>query len=434
MTSVAPSCARTRPMTQPDADAARTMVLVNCIVTGFWALSNIYGSIVVRRLRLKAMKLDPELCSLYLAAHRSLVWCAIKVLALMVAATVLLHRAFVDPTFTAHDIPLTTASESASINFCEEDFAHSPIAEPVNTASSLATYPLLALFGLFGPAAHMAPRHVVSHVALFVVGIGSAALHTFLTRTAQSGDELPMLWWAVIMAFQAFDTTLGAIGSAAHRSVVLVPCFAAGTLVATGVYLGGTSNFLLFFFMFAFSGTCIGIFIPWIVLRHDWEASHGGRGLAVNAYVLLPLAISIGWCMIPACWLWMAELVLCDSMAQKHLGATAFIWTRLVHPGWHSLSAITAWLISQIMVATAAMVQGDGRSVPAIRSMAGVPFVAFIERPTTPSVVGSGAPRSHRSSSPSKRAARSSPAPRSRSPRDPWHRRPHRGQRSHSKT
>ena len=72
-------------------------------------------------------------------------------LVLMFSATVILTSPIL---YLEHqqDDELAAVEQSSSINFCEEDFRHTPyIAEPANVISSLTCYVPLALLGLFGP-------------------------------------------------------------------------------------------------------------------------------------------------------------------------------------------------------------------------------------------------------------------------------------------
>lgn len=83
---------------------------------------------------------------------------------------------------------------TSSIDFCEPNYALSPyIAEFHNTWSSL----VIALMGLVGMLYGNPLKEwnvTVMFFILFIIGIGSAGLHSTLHWFPQSSDEIPMLW------------------------------------------------------------------------------------------------------------------------------------------------------------------------------------------------------------------------------------------------
>jgi hypothetical protein len=52
-----------------------------------------------------------------------------------------------------------------------------------------------------------------------------------------------------------------------------------------------------------------------------------------------------------------------------------FVWNRVIHPMWHSLSGLLAWLLVQVLVAARGMQQSDW-GTPSIKWF-GVPYVMF---------------------------------------------------------
>lgn len=91
---------------------------------------------------------------------------------------------------------------TASIDFCEENYAYSIyIAEPLNTVSALP----IALAGVWSlwltPPSLRWPRFILCWVAFMIVGIGSMALHATLRRPGQALDEIPMVLANLCFAF-----------------------------------------------------------------------------------------------------------------------------------------------------------------------------------------------------------------------------------------
>eukprot|EP00211_Chloroparvula_japonica_P007048 CAMPEP_0119143422 /NCGR_PEP_ID=MMETSP1310-20130426/34307_1 /TAXON_ID=464262 /ORGANISM="Genus nov. species nov., Strain RCC2339" /LENGTH=387 /DNA_ID=CAMNT_0007135051 /DNA_START=92 /DNA_END=1252 /DNA_ORIENTATION=+ len=90
---------------------------------------------------------------------------------------------------------------TASINWCESDYAITPyIAEFWNTLSSLS----FCLIGVFQyylvSGAEWEFRFRLAAILLFVVGLGSVLFHATLWYSLQLSDELPMTW-IVLVAF-----------------------------------------------------------------------------------------------------------------------------------------------------------------------------------------------------------------------------------------
>ena len=201
------------------------------------------------------------------------------------------------------------STTSSSINFCEWDFHdHPSVAEPANTASSIASYIPLALIGLFGKPstvwkrrkhdAHTnntqtqqyqrisksnpsrpspSRRFGIAYTTLLGIGIGSTLLHAMLTATTQGGDELPMLWFTASTGYIVTDIILVAKQQQEHRQQQLqqqrqrmqenqstigsssslhllrrsIPwLFFVSAVVATSVYVLARDNFLPFYIMF----------------------------------------------------------------------------------------------------------------------------------------------------------------------------------------
>jgi hypothetical protein len=271
---------------------------------------------------------------------------------------------------------------SSSINFCEEDFRDSDyIAEPANTASSIASYFPLALLGFYGPPATEWSTHVAGHkrfgvayIALLAIGLGSTTLHALLTAGAQGGDELPMLWFMASLSFITMDIIIkGSFKATMKRDSQRWLHYLAwsSALIATAVYVFSRENFLLFYIMFSLYSwlAIVGVIVICFGLKWNDDIFRGD--------VLLPLAICTAWVAIFAVLAWMSEMLFCDH-ATKYLtfGNTIapWIWNRAVHPLWHCSSALLAWLLIQVLLAGQGLQQGWGE--PRLQWF-GVPYVIF---------------------------------------------------------
>jgi hypothetical protein len=298
---------------------------------------------------------------------------------------------------------------SSSINFCEMDFVDHPwIAEPANTASSLASYIPLAVLGLYGPPSiewrlrpHHNRRFAVSYTTLMVIGIGSTLLHAFLTGLAQGGDELPMLWFMASMSFISLDVISTGMSKETEPSQSSALTKTSGSetgtklqwfvglsaLGTTLVYLLCRGHFLLFYVMFISYCwiTLIGLVMISFVL--DWENT------TFKATVLLPLAICTALYALLSITTWTAEMLFCNNiMAEYRQPQQArqswttveftlqpflpFFFNRGVHLCWHCSSALLAWLGIQTLIAAKGTQLGWGE---ARINWWGAPYVSFHE-------------------------------------------------------
>lgn len=273
---------------------------------------------------------------------------------------------------------------SSSINFCEEDFADSAyVAEPANTASSFASYCPLALLGLYGPPSAEWSSHVsgnrrfaVAYITLFAIGIGSAGLHALLTAGAQSGDELPMLWFTASLSFCVMDIIIKGtfqkqVWKSSPNQMWLHWVVFASAVTATSVYVFCRENFLLFYIMF--SSYCwtaaVGFGVMCCVLKWNDDV--------FRSSVLLPLGVCTGWLASLALLSWVAEMLFCSDVTRNFAWGTTiapWIWNRAVHPLWHCSSALLAWLSIQLLIAGQGLQRGWGE--PRLRWY-GAPYVIF---------------------------------------------------------
>lgn len=84
--------------------------------------------------------------------------------------------------------------KTASVNWCEADYAFTPhVAELGNALTSL-TIVLNGVYGLWSHWKTVELRYLLAFLSFIVVGFGSCAFHATLQREYQLLDELPMIW------------------------------------------------------------------------------------------------------------------------------------------------------------------------------------------------------------------------------------------------
>jgi hypothetical protein len=91
------------------------------------------------------------------------------------------------------DIP-DWGDHTASIDWCEQNYVHTPyIAEFYNTLTNLPTI-LLGLWGCYGSfKGGLRRRYALGYLGLTGIGLGSLLFHATLKYEAQLLDELPMV-------------------------------------------------------------------------------------------------------------------------------------------------------------------------------------------------------------------------------------------------
>ncbi len=325
-----------------------------------------------------------------MSPRRLVLGCLASVFLMLLATVVITTPIVVFGEGRIHDDDTIVNGVSSSINFCEEDFvSNAHIAEPSNTASSMASYIPLALLGLFGPPSkewrsrgrgHR--RFGVAYGTLLAIGVGSSLLHALLTAGAQGGDELPMLWFTACLGFTCSDEILtGFIGPTEANATpststtlrVWLPwAYGLSSVMATCVYVFNRENFLPFWIMLNIYTyiNLIGLIVLSFVV--NWNGHPGFK-----RSVLLPLSVCTGWSAIPAVAAWTAEMLYCDDATKKGaFGSVVAPWffNRGVHTCWHFGSAMLAWLLIQFHIAIKGEQQGWGT---ARLAWWGAPYVSF---------------------------------------------------------
>ena len=273
----------------------------------------------------------------------------------------------IDNQHAVEDSKRLPSSSGSSINFCESDFRHTRyMAEPVNTISSITAYLPVAVVGIVRSTTRL--RYLVCYTTVFMIGIGSTLLHSSLTAFTQGGDELPMLWYTAATSYCAFDVIFSGL-----RGVGTVVSLTA--IVSTIVYVRFRANFTYFYLMFSAYTITLTFSLLHMTLFMRWEKR--SDGVDFKRRILLPLTRLICVVVVAAVWIWVAEMLGCESATNQTTDSVMwFVWNRVLHPLWHFTSAMVAFLLVQVIYAAEGFSKGWG--VPSI-VWVGVPFVEFAE-------------------------------------------------------
>lgn len=274
-----------------------------------------------------------------------------------------------------------SADLTSSINFCEDDFQFSRyVAEPANVASSLGAYLPLAFHGLAGPPSQSwrrrplrdGVRFAAAYATLGTIGVGSMALHALLTSWTQGGDEIPMLWYTATTCFCAFDILCW--WKETHhqrRSERLGAAVGVSAIGATVTYILNRSDFTVFSLLFAIYSQTMILSILYLVIGFDWEhrqPSGPAAGIEFQVHVLLPLATTSGLLTIMSIVVWASEMVYCHTATRGMDFADAtwvtdlvfVVWKWMIHPLWHVLTGLLAWIVVQVLFAAHGTQRGWG--------------------------------------------------------------------------
>ncbi|KAL7556521.1 hypothetical protein ACA910_000984 [Epithemia clementina (nom. ined.)] len=258
-----------------------------------------------------------------------------------------------------------TTRLTSSINFCETDFRHTRyIAEPTNAISSIAAYLPLALIG--GIRSTKTPRYLMCYATIFLIGVGSTLLHTFLTAVTQGGDELPMLWYTAATSYCAFDVIFSGIPGVGMFFILTA-------ILSTGVYLQCRANFTYFYLLFTTYTVTLTLSLIYITLFMNWENKPNGADF--KRRILVPLMQANSIATVFATWCWVAEMLGCESASQRPADDIQwFIWNLVLHPFWHFATGIVSFLVVQVIHAAEGFARGRG--MPSIVWVV-APFVVF---------------------------------------------------------
>lgn len=137
---------------------------------------------------------------------------------------------------------------TSSIDFCETNYLHSSyISEIHNTWSSLVGLSSFGIIGLLLNNHTNEKRYIIAYSVLFLIGIGSASLHSTLHWFFQSADELPMMYLmsSILYLVMEHDSPLG------HPNHPNLPKYLVlFSITNTAIYYGFQRYYLVFVFNF----------------------------------------------------------------------------------------------------------------------------------------------------------------------------------------
>ena len=193
-----------------------------------------------------------------------------------------------------------------------------------------------------------------------------------------------MLWYTASTAFCALDIILARwTKQQEQRTKFLALLVILSAVAATVTYVARREDFTIFYIIFSLYSQTMVVSVVWICFGINWEKTKQKEaGIHFKATVLFPLAIASGWTTILAIWVWVSEMVYCNRvMHDRAFGEVIapFVWNRVIHPMWHALSGLLAYLLVQVLVAARGMQQNWG--TPSI-AWFGAPYVVFSQQQT----------------------------------------------------
>ncbi len=236
---------------------------------------------------------------------------------------------------------------TSSIDFCEPNYAVSNyIAEPHNTWSSL----LIAAMGLIG-VIYGNPGHDLAVTAmfgvLFVIGLGSAALHCTLHWLPQSSDEIPMLWQmltflhSVIVIFQQ--------GKKENRRMIGL-LFATLAIIQTYFYYQYQSIYIVFIISMIVYSILVVVSTCWLSFESKDRRSNEIRWWlwkwAFSSYALFGFI------------LWVIDMNYCDALMPTYRN---ILGGMTLHILWHIFAGLGSYLISTQLCAI--ILQKSGKEI-----------------------------------------------------------------------
>jgi hypothetical protein len=111
--------------------------------------------------------------------------------------------------------------------------------------------------------------------------------------------------------------------------------------------------------------------ILYLVIGFDWEhrqPSGPAAGIEFQVHVLLPLATTSGLLTIMSIVVWASEMVYCHTATRDvHLADATWVtdllfvvWNWMIHPLWHVLTGLLAWIVVQVLFAAHGTQRGWG--------------------------------------------------------------------------
>ncbi|HEU5077548.1 MAG TPA: ceramidase [Polyangiaceae bacterium] len=219
---------------------------------------------------------------------------------------------------------------TASVDWCEQNYAHSTyVCEMFNTISCVA----MLLVGLLGALWHhrvLEKRFLLVFLSVALVGVGSTAFHGTLLFELQMLDELPMLYTATLLVYILLENR------PERRFGVWFPAALAGyaALATCGAaFMRDQAQFYSFQVTFA-ALEFYGLYRTFLIHRKSRNPTQ--RRLFRVGITLYAIAIV----------LWFIDLRFCDTLVSSalQLGAP----NPQLHAWWHVL--VSAGLYALILV------------------------------------------------------------------------------------
>ena len=221
---------------------------------------------------------------------------------------------------------------SSSIDFCERNYEHTlQIAEFHNTWSSIFSLSFLGLVGIFYANPTGEKRFTLSYFLLFLIGVGSAALHGTLHWLFQSSDELPMLYLINSLNYilDEYDAPVGK-----PNRPYLTPLLVGVSVLNTLVYYRYQDMYAIFIVTFSVANTRLDIKLIRVLYndmrKKDKVAMKLGM-IAFGTYVLLAFPV------------WLFDMLQCERVLNVAEQLPGILKGMTLHVFWHIFAAHGAY-------------------------------------------------------------------------------------------
>jgi len=240
----------------------------------------------------------------------------------------------------------------ANMDWCEGNYEFTTyIAELMNSLSSIP----IAIYGIIGwyyskKYGLNEARFNFCFFLLMLVGFGSTAFHATLRRWAQSLDELPMVFAAVALLYNAIDYKTGFPYKAAHKNgtngttnhvsndwfhhrIALKTSLIIGTMVITTIYFCIPNLFMVFFL--GYSSALVSFVVLMSISLYSPSSRHRFTSLPRRLFFYSFLGYFGGFFF----WLW-------DLFACRYLPSWVYF-----HAIWHLMAGLGTYFTIQTQIA-----------------------------------------------------------------------------------
>ncbi|XP_065181548.1 alkaline ceramidase 3-like [Sycon ciliatum] len=219
---------------------------------------------------------------------------------------------------------------TASLDWCEGNYEISYyIAEFWNTVSNVS-FLLPSLFAAWYVwRVGYAPRFVLAHLSVALIGLGSTLFHMTLKYTMQLADELPMLYGTAALLYCVIE--LPKARSEAPNTVFAIALFSLTTVVSIAYVV--RRDPIIFFSCYTIYTTALVILGTVAMYRYGNAESRFLGYSALGSYAL-------------GFTLWAYENSHCPTVEEWRLGLGPVlgVFTQL-HAFWHLLAAMGGYLL-----------------------------------------------------------------------------------------